>query len=147
MLQNVEFETKLKEFIKRFPLLTKVVNCEFLANGSHGCWIDEHWKGPVSFVQCRFTMNNESGLTLKAEKFPVIQEFEKPIEIKLERHSVGGPRSMNKGNVVVPLNQKKTAPNKLKYINILNHLNPGTVHITECEFLENKYNGLVLCHV
>jgi hypothetical protein len=32
-------------------------------------------------------------------------------------------------------------------VNLLSHLNAGTVQMTECEFFENNYNGLVLSHV
>ena len=39
-------------------------------NFSHGCWIDEHWKGPISIGNSKFLQNQESGLTIKAEKFP-----------------------------------------------------------------------------
>lgn len=100
-----EAESKLQEFIKKFPLSTKIIKCEFISNASHGCWIDEHWKGPVSIHQSRFSLNNESGLTLKAEKFPKIVEFERPIEVKLDRTFDGGPRMLNKANSILPMSQ------------------------------------------
>ncbi len=43
----VEIEQKLHQFMRRFPMTTRIVDCEFSLNYSHGCWIDEHWKGPV----------------------------------------------------------------------------------------------------
>lgn len=70
---------------------TVVINCEFNVNYSHGCWIDEHWKGPVIFKNCKFLFNHESGITLKAEKFPKLYEFN---EIKLARKEHKLPRPL-----------------------------------------------------
>ena len=42
-----EVESRLHLFIKKFPLCTRILNCEFTLNSSHGLWVDEHWKGPV----------------------------------------------------------------------------------------------------
>ena len=72
----------LQKFLNKFPMSIKITGCEFIANYSHGCWIDEHWKGPISLSSCTFSQNLESGLTLKAEKYPVqlLKSFEKPLE-------------------------------------------------------------------
>jgi hypothetical protein len=85
-------------------MATKIVDCEFSLNYSHGCWIDEHWKGPVSISQCRFSYNQESGLTVKAEKYPKSILFEHPPEVVLDKKA--NPRKRNR---IIPITKKSSS--------------------------------------
>jgi hypothetical protein len=76
-----DMDSRLKHFMRNFPMATRIIDCEFSLNYSHGCWVDEHWKGPVSITQSKFSYNQESGLTVKAEKYPKNIEFEHPPEL------------------------------------------------------------------
>jgi len=97
-------EARLLKFLRRYPLATEIHDCEFSLNYSHGCWIEDHWKGPVQFTGCRFTYNQESGLSVKAERTPKNLLFENnnsssslSTEINLKRNfNPPTPKQLNK---------------------------------------------------
>ena len=124
-------------------MTTKITKCEFIANYSHGCWIDEHWKGPVLISESSFSQNLESGATIKSERFPTLMDEEITLMRDFDRK---GPRPLsNKTNAIVPLGCP--AKKKVPYQSILSGMPLGSLHIVDCQFSENKYNGLVLSSV
>lgn len=124
-------------------MTTKIFKCEFIANYSHGCWIDEHWKGPVLISESSFSQNLESGATIKSERLPTLAEEEIYLMRDFDRKGIRP--LMSKANVIVPLGGP--SKKKVAYQSILSGMPIGSLQIIDCQFTENKYNGLVLSSV
>jgi len=104
-------------------MTTKVSKCEFIANYSHGCWIDEHWKGPVLITESGFSQNLESGATIKSERFPTLGAEE--IHLMRDFDPKGIRLLGSKSNVIVPLGGP--AKKKVPYQSILSGMPLGSL--------------------
>lgn len=95
---------------------------------------------------------------MKADKFPKQILFEHPTVIILDKKFKGSPRNMSKRNRIIPITKRSSSTQKLsllsdikkenqRYECSLGNLPAGTFHINECDFVENKHNGLNISSV
>lgn len=124
-------------------MTTKISKCEFIANYSHGCWIDEHWKGPILICESSFSQNLESGATIKSERFPAVVEEEITLMRDFDRKGIRALAT--KTNAITPLSV--SLKKKVPYQSVLSGMHLGSLQIVDCHFTENKYNGLVMSSV
>ena len=69
--------------------------------------MQEFWKGPVFFSNCKFSDNLESGLVLEADQFPIVID-------KSQTNSSGNTQLMNSKGAskkLLSISKKKIAPN------------------------------------
>jgi len=108
-------------FLQAHPMDFSIKNCEFKANGKHGCFITDFWKGGVSVADSKFTDNMDSGLCLNSKEFPFAL-------------AVKGHDAVSKGtSKVVPFAETDFGPNPL-----------GLVTVTRSLLEYNKQHGLLI---
>jgi len=65
----------IRYFLEKFPMIVHIRRTDIIQNGRSGVQVDDFWKGPLIFEDCKFNMNKHSGIILNATDYPADHNF------------------------------------------------------------------------
>jgi hypothetical protein len=107
---------EIKLFLERFPMIVHFNRCDLSSNDKSGAIIEDYWKGPMLFSDCKFNQNKHSGLIVSAVMQPAEHSsFNKTYEASsiMINGPIVNPRKLQRSTTTASASNAKVAPSTI----------------------------------